>query len=143
MHSAETRAKISAAKMGHEVTAETRIKIGRAVSAALVGRRVSPETRRRIAAAQAGDRGRNWRGDQVGYGGAHKRHRAVLPKECAHCGKTDGRLDVALRHDAPNDRLIWCPKRGRWYSVQAEDYLRLCRSCHVRYDRGLGALARP
>lgn len=138
--SAERRAAISAGKMGHSVSAETKAKISAAVSAVLIGRPVSMQTRKRIASAQAGARGHNWRGAQVGYGGAHKRHRASLPLECAHCGTVEGRLDVALRSAVPESRLVFCEKRGRCYSVDPADYLRLCRSCHVRYDRD--ALAR-
>lgn len=97
----------------------------------------SSTTRDKIAVAQTAERGFQWRGDQVGYSGAHKRHRAALPMECNCCGATSGRLDVALRHDAPPDRLVWSPQRERYYSVSTEDYLRLCRSCHLCYDRGL------
>jgi hypothetical protein len=142
MRSADWRAKLSAAKMGHEVSPETRAKISASVSRALVGREVSEQTRNRIALKQAGERGHNWRGDQVGYGGAHKRHRAALPQICAHCGTTAGRLDVALSHDTPAERLVWCATRERFYSVRSVDYLRLCRSCHIRYDRAADAVAR-
>lgn len=141
--SAQTRARISAAKMGHEVSAETRAKISASVSRAQLGRPISDATAAKIAAAQAGDQGHNWRGDAVGYGGAHKRHRAALPQRCAHCGRSDGRLDAALRHDAPSERLLWCDKRRRWYSPRTEDYMRLCRSCHLTYDRSADAVARP
>lgn len=132
MKSAETRARISAAKMGHEVTPEARAKFSASVSRALIGRPVAEVTRARIAAKQAGENGHNWQGDQVGYSGIHERARVALPLSCAHADTTcAGKLEVALRRDAAGP--LREDRRG-FYSPRIEDYFRLCRSHHNRYD---------
>jgi hypothetical protein len=104
-------------------------------------------TRAKISVAQSGSLGYQWRGDDVGYSGIHKRARAVLPRECANADQTClGRLEVALRSDATGP--LRQDKRG-WYSASIDDYFRLCRSHHNRYDgkrpparTQFGALAR-
>lgn len=75
------------------------------------------------------------------YAAAHMRHGRRLPMECAFCGTTEGRLDAALRHDAPQDHVIETVQYGvrRRYSLRTEDYMRLCRSCHRAYDYGTDA----
>ena len=138
--SAEQRAKVSTALMGHPCSPETRAKIaarhrGRSLSmehraklsAVRLGHPVSSATRSKIAAA-------NFKGDAVGYGQAHDRAHAALPKVCAHCG-APARLDAALRHDAPPEHLKRDESRGCLYSPHPEDYIRLCRCCHWTYDR--------
>jgi hypothetical protein len=77
-----------------------------------------------------------WRGEGYpGISGAHKRHRKALPSYCERCGRTDGRLDAALRPDAPVEHLLGDVRRKRHYSLRTEDYERLCRSCHLKQDR--------
>jgi hypothetical protein len=89
-----------------------------------------PVTRQKIAATQAGEKGYQWRGEDVGYSGIHKRARAVLPAECSHADDTcKGYLEVALRPDAVGPFRE--DKRGI-YSPQIEDYRMLCRSHHNR-----------
>lgn len=134
--SPETTARILASRSGYRPSAETRAKISASVSEMLRGRQVSDETRAKIAAAQSGTQGHQWVGDEVGYGGAHKRHRSELPMRCEHCGTTDGLLDAALRQDAPKENLVRCEKRRLVYSPHTEDYMRLCRTCHAAYDKG-------
>lgn len=90
------------------------------------------EARRKIAGAQNGEKAHNWRGDDVGYSGIHKRARAVLPRVCAlEDGTCHGQLEVALRHEAQGP--LREDPRGL-YSPRIEDYWRLCRSHHNRYD---------
>lgn len=115
-------------------TPEARARQSARSSKQLRGRKVSGKTRAKLAAAQSGEKGRWWKGDAVGISGAHKRHRAALPKRCEHCGRTDGRLDAALRKDTPVERLLGSVRHRRHYSVHTEDYMRLCRSCHCKYD---------
>jgi hypothetical protein len=56
-----------------------------------------------------------------------------LPNECALADATCcGPLDVALRHDAAGP-LRQDDKRGV-FSSNVDDYWRLCRSHHNRYD---------
>jgi hypothetical protein len=115
-------------------TPEARARQSARSSETLRGRSVSKKTRTKIAVAQSGEKARWWAGDAVGYAGAHKRHRATLPKSCAHCGRRTGRLDVALRKDTPPERLLGSVRLRRHYSIHSDDYMRLCRSCHCKYD---------
>jgi hypothetical protein len=84
-----------------------------------------------------------WAGDRVGYDGVHKRFARSLPEVCAHeDGTCSGRLEVALRHEAPPEHLLgvaYGQRKGKFYSRHEQDYLRLCKSHHVRYD----AVAKP
>lgn len=92
------------------------------------------ETRAKISAAQRGENGHHWSGDEVGYSGIHKRARAVLPQACALEDETCmGKLEVALRREAVGPFRWDTRGRGR-YSPRVEDYWRLCRSHHNRYD---------
>lgn len=79
-----------------------------------------------------------WAGDAVGYNGAHKRASKVLRRECTQCGTTSGLLDCALDHDAPAE-FIRTSTQGNSYgmafSIRVEDYMRLCRACHIQYDQ--------
>lgn len=93
-----------------------------------------PHVRRKIAAAQSGEKAHHWAGDEVQYGGVHKRARAALPNECALADATcRGHLEVALKHDAVGPLREDVRGRGL-YSPRVEDYWRLCRSHHNRYD---------
>lgn len=74
------------------------------------------------------------KGDLIGYRGIHKKARVELPRECSFCGATKGRLDCALKKETPPESLRLDPTVGCWHSVRVEDYMRLCGSCHVRYD---------
>lgn len=118
--SPECRAKISAAHKGIPRTSDQRLRI----AAAMTGR--------------TGPLSNGWKGDAVGYVVAHMRHTLELPRECAHCGKTDGVLDCALRHETPLDRLradADGTNAGLKFSLDVSDYMRLCRRCHLIYDR--------
>lgn len=66
----------------------------------------------------------NWGGDCITYKGAHLRvtRKRGRPSKCEKCGTTDPskRYDwasIALPHSNP------------------ENYIRLCRSCHLLFDR--------
>lgn len=74
--------------------------------------------------------------DQLSYSGAHRRMDKLLPRVCAHCGTTTGRLDVAFLHSTPPEyRRI--SRTGCSYSASPDYYVRLCRThCHRAYDTG-------
>jgi hypothetical protein len=114
---------------------ETRAKI----SAALTGITRSPETRAKMSAAKMGHAPSitQWKGENIRYGAAHYRADQVLPLECAHTDAScKGKLDIALRHDAPTDLLRYDDLAGLVFFVgdSTQGYMRLCRSHHRRYD---------
>lgn len=142
VRSAETRAKLAAGRRGKKHSDATKARLSLVASQTLRGHQVSAETRAKIAGAQSGKDGHQWAGDEVGYGGAHKRHRAELPSRCEHCGATEGILHAALRVDAPREHLLCFVRARLLYSPLTEDYIRLCPGCHVKYDRSPDAVER-
>jgi hypothetical protein len=119
-----TRAAISAAKKGRPN--------------GIKGRPVSLETRSKISAANSGEGNGSWRGDKAGYVAVHERARKVLPKECAFCGSTES-LECALKKEATGplktqEMLVAGVMRTLRFSTRIDDYMRLCRPCHRRYD---------
>ena len=72
---------------------------------------------------QVGELGGNWRGDKIGKTGVHQWVRRVrgTPNRCEICGTTELKL------------YDWANKNHTYKRI-AEDYIRLCRSCHRKYD---------
>lgn len=97
------------------------------LSIAMRGHPVSPETRAKIGNANTFERHGNWKGDGVGYVSLHEWIRRVRgePTTCEFCGKT------GLR----GRRIHWANK-SRKYKRDINDWLRLCASCHWKYDHG-------
>ena len=65
----------------------------------------------------------HWKGNEVGKGGLHnwvKRHKGT-PKICEHCGNKKAK------------KYEWANK-SRKYKRSLDDWLRLCTSCHAKYD---------
>lgn len=151
--SAETRAKMSTARRGLTQSTTTRAKR----ADALRGRQHTDEARLAFRAGRRAGRadaiGYSAALDDIGYSGMHDRLRATLPKVCADCGRTDGRLEVSLNREALSSpdsgvRAEWRSGkyRGRYYTTDARFYSRRCPPCHIRYDRANGrtdAGARP
>lgn len=66
----------------------------------------------------------NHKGDAVGYHALHdwvERHLGK-PTKCEHCGKEDGRFEWA--------------NKSHQYKRELDDWIRLCKKCHIAYDRG-------
>ena len=64
-----------------------------------------------------------WKGEKVSYWGMHMwivREKG-LPKSCEHCGRTDRK------------KYEWANK-DHTYKRNLDDYIRLCTSCHRKYD---------
>ena len=65
-----------------------------------------------------------YKGDKIGYYGLHKW--VVLqkgtPKECKHCGVKDARI-----YDWANISYS--------YKREINDWIRLCRKCHIKFDK--------
>lgn len=65
-----------------------------------------------------------WKGDNATYNSMHERlvTRYGRPQKCEVCGTTD-----------PSRRYDWANLTGNYRYV--EDYKRMCRSCHRKFDR--------
>lgn len=69
----------------------------------------------------------NWKGENVGYEGLHRwveRHLGK-PDTCEHC----------LTSGLQGAKIHWASK-SRGYRRDLTDWLRLCASCHGKYDSG-------
>lgn len=82
---------------------------------------------------QRGEKNHMWKGDEAGYKAFHYRMTTLRgqPKKCEECGTDD-----------PSLGYEWASISGRF--SDPNDYRRLCRSCHKRYDgiyRNLGQYA--
>jgi len=74
-----------------------------------------------------GEKHDRWKGDDATYGAIHEwvyRHLGQ-PNECKRCGKNDLR----------KSQYHWA-NIGHTYKRNKEDWIRLCVSCHKRYDLG-------
>ncbi|WP_071789724.1 hypothetical protein ACP26C_13850 [Franconibacter helveticus 513] len=87
---------------------------------------------RRVAAKrdQQGERNTNWSGEKITYKAAHARVYRLRgsPKHCEHCQSVDS-----------SKKYEWANVSGKYHDPN--DYIRLCRSCHCKYDnliRNLG-----
>jgi NUMOD3 motif len=85
----------------------------------------SAETRRRMSESKRGELNPRWKGDGVGFHALHRWLNRNFPKagvceECGHEGKTE---HAFKRHPEP-------------YTREPDDYRELCRSCHLKFDRG-------
>lgn len=80
---------------------------------------------------QAGDTNANWKGDSAGIAAFHKRLVALFgrPRRCDVCKTTDRR-----KH------YDWANLTGRY--KDPDDYKRMCRSCHWKYDSKIENITR-
>lgn len=76
---------------------------------------------------QDGELNSQWKGDAVGYSGLHSWVRKNLgtPSICEHC------------NDSTKSRYEWANKSHK-YKRDTSDWIRLCCSCHQKYDRASG-----
>jgi len=77
-------------------------------------------------AQRKGEQSQNWKGDSIGYRALH--HWISLergkPHYCEHCKKSN------LKHR----QYHWANVSGDYKRI-VSDWLRLCASCHKKYDR--------
>ena len=108
-HSEESKLKMSLARIG---------KIN-----GMQGKKHSSATLEKLrTVAKVGSQNPMWKGDEVGYDALHdwaRRHRG-MSKTCEMCN-AGGYLELA--------------NRSREYKRDVDDWLTLCKPCHVRYDR--------
>lgn len=74
---------------------------------------------------KTGNKAVAWKGDKASVSAFH-----------TWLTKHHGRPDVCENRLCMGGSNIfeWCLKKGRKYSHNIEDYLRMCRSCHRKYD---------
>lgn len=86
-------------------------------------RRYGIQPRPPVKRDQTGERNSTWKGDEAGYQAMHLRveRRRGTPSECAACDRTD-----------PAATYDWANLSGHY--DDPTDYVRLCRSCHHRFD---------
>ena len=84
--------------------------------------------REKIRKSKLGSKNPLWKGDNVGYSGLHLWIQSKLgkPNICTYCKK------VKLS----NRQIDWANKSHN-YKRDLDDWIRLCRKCHIAYDRGL------
>jgi hypothetical protein len=77
-----------------------------------------------------------WRGDGIGYTGAHmrvRRERGVASvHSCTACEKPA--IDWAYDHADPNEKIGMHDGYSRVYSTDPSHYVPMCKSCHKRFD---------
>jgi len=73
-------------------------------------------------AGQRGENNNNWKGDNATYEAYHRRMRQCQPQKCEICGTTD-----------PEKHYEWASMSKKYHDP--DDYKRLCRSCHSKYDK--------
>lgn len=68
----------------------------------------------------------NWKGDKIEYIPLHTwiRRKLGTPLKCEHCGK--------IKTNTRN--MHWANKDGKYKRVFT-DWIRLCRQCHVDFDK--------
>lgn len=126
--SEQGRANIAAAHIGKKHSAKTKAKM----SAAKIG--IKPKNfdyclkkAHEAHKNKTGEKAPNWKGDKVGYSGLHDWIRKQLgtPNRCEKCGTTKAR------------RYEWANISGK-YKRDLSDWCRLCVSCHRKegYKKG-------
>jgi hypothetical protein len=95
-----------------------------------------PDHAERMRIERKGSGNPAFRGDRIGLAAAHDRVRALRgyarEHKCVECGGQA--RDWALSHDV--EETCVAPRTGRLYSLNIDDYMPMCRRCHVHYDHG-------
>lgn len=69
----------------------------------------------------------HWKGDEVGYSGLHQwvKRQLGTPNTCEHCKKS-----------GLSSKAIHWANKSQQYKRDLSDWIRLCASCHKKYDMG-------
>lgn len=129
-HSKRSLERMSKSHKGHSHPQTEATK--RKISKARIGMRFTKEHRENIAKAgklKHEENHNHWSGDAVGNKGVHAwvRRQKGRPNFCEICKSTTKK------------NYHWA-NIGHEYKRRLEDYVRLCVSCHKRYDLGLISL---
>lgn len=73
---------------------------------------------------QDGDNNQNWKGENASYSAFHARIKKMkgMPQKCEACSTDD-----------PLKTYDWASLTGEYQNPN--DYMRMCRSCHWKYDQ--------
>ena len=95
------------------------------ISALLLGNKRGGGNKGRINTWMMGLQNINWKGDDVGYRAKHNWVEGKLgkPHYCEHC----------KRSDLPHRNYHWANVSQK-YLRKVNDWMRLCVSCHKKYD---------
>lgn len=119
-------------RKGCKNTIEHNQKISKNNGKGNLGKKFSKQTRLKMSIAKKKflsdqTKHNSWKGDDVGYGALHTwvRNQLGRPEVCEHCD-TSGL----------NGRKIDWANKSHKYKRDVTDWLRLCKSCHKKYDLG-------
>lgn len=90
---------------------------------------VGEKNRKKLKGRMLGDKHHLWKGDDVGYGSLHEWVKRYLgtPTTCECCGM----------ENLTKKKIHWANK-SRKYKRDLDDWVRLCVSCHWKYDKNQG-----
>jgi len=129
--SKEHKKKLSDVKKGKHYSLFTEFKRGQSGSPATQFKKGQSTWNKGLKGYMEGALSSSWKGDDVGYGALHKwiYRKLGQPDTCEHCAESE----------LKNNKIHWANKSGE-YKRQLTDWLRLCVSCHSKYDKenGLG-----
>ena len=126
-HSEETKRKIGLGNKNKIVSEETGLKLSlgrRGKDNPNYGNHLSLENRKKLSESRKESGNPNWKGDDIKCINAiHAwiKRRKLLPKKCEVCGE-ERKLDLANI-------------KNHNYTRKLQDYMWLCRSCHIIFDR--------
>ena len=96
------------------------------ISLGMTGRMHSDATKLKQSFAKLNEKHYHWSGENVSYSGLHKwvRRKLGTPRYCEHCKSRDEKA------------YDWAHKT-HIYKRNLNDWIRLCRKCHKKYDRDI------
>jgi len=92
-----------------------------------LGKKLSNETKTKLSKSHTGvntnESHPTWKGDKASYATKHQwvARKLGKPRLCSHCGTLDAK------------RYEWA-NISKEYKRNLDDYIRLCKSCHMKYD---------
>lgn len=89
-----------------------------------LGRHLSEEHKEKLRLSKLGEKNPNWKNGLIGKGWLHRlvEKSRGKPNLCEHCGTINAK------------KFDWANKSHE-YKHDMADWIRLCRKCHVAYDR--------
>lgn len=112
----EMKLKHSKAMKGRKASKELRTKLSESMKNRYKNGWINPMT------GKVNEKHPRWKGNDIGYHGLHTwlSYKKGRPEICQHCGR--------------EDNLQWASIDSK-YSRDLDEWLSLCISCHIRYDK--------